>query len=70
MHKNPLGIPVKSADSVNKIAAHIYNEILVIKKNGYESAKLRWMNLEPVMQSEVRQRLYIDAYIWNIEKWD
>ena len=53
MHKNPLGIPVKCADSVNKIVAHIYNEILVIKKNEYEPAELRWMNLEPVMQSEV-----------------
>ena len=37
------------------MVVHIYNEILVIKKNDYESAELRWMNLEPVMQSEVRK---------------
>ena len=33
----------------------------------------RWMNLEPVIQSEgsqkVHQTLYINAYIWDLEKW-
>ena len=27
---------------------------LVIKKNEFESMELRWMNLEPVTQSEVK----------------
>ena len=33
--------------------AHIYNGILAIKTNTSESV-LRWMKLEPVIQSEVR----------------
>ena len=42
-----------------------------IKKNAFESVPMRWMNLEPVAQSEVteRQISYINAYIWNLEKW-
>ena len=30
-----------------------------------------WMNLEPVVQSEMSQKeknIYINAYIWNLEK--
>ena len=47
---------------------------LVIKKNESESVLVRWMNLEPVVQSEVSQKeknkiLFIDVYIWNLEKW-
>ena len=34
---------------------------------------MRWMNLEPVIQSEVMQKekkiLYINAYIWNLDNW-
>ena len=33
---------------------------------------MRWMNLEPVIQSEVSQKekelSYSNAYIWNLEK--
>ena len=48
----------------------IYNGILVIKRNKCESVELRWMNLEPVIQSEEKEKqiLYINAYIWNLEK--
>ena len=28
----------------------------VIKRNDFESIKLKWMNLEPVIQSEVSQK--------------
>ena len=28
----------------------------VIKKNAYESVLMRWMNLEPIIQSEVSQK--------------
>ena len=43
----------------------------VIKRNEFESVLVRYMNLEPVIQNEVSQRkmLYINAYIWNLEKW-
>ena len=35
---------------------HIYNEMLVIKRNAFESVLMRWMNLEPIIQHEVRKR--------------
>ena len=38
-----------------------------------ESVVVRQMNLEPTIRSEVSQRekqiLYVNAYIWNLEKW-
>ena len=42
-----------------------------IKKNAFESVLMRWMNLEPIIQSEVRKRQIsrINAYIWNLENW-
>ena len=42
-----------------------------IKRNTFESVPMRWMNLEPIIQSEVRKRQisYINAYIWNLERW-
>ena len=33
---------------------------------------MRWMKLEPIIQSEVSQKekhQYINAYIWNLERW-
>ena len=35
---------------------HIHNGILVIKKNTFESVLMRWMKLEPIIQSEVSQK--------------
>ena len=36
--------------------AHIYNGILLNrKKNEFELVLMRWMNLEPIIQSEVSQ---------------
>ena len=44
-----------------------------IKKNAFESVLMRWMKLEPVIQSEVNQQekheyniLMTNAYIWNL----
>ena len=41
---------------------------LAVKRNALESALMRWMNLEPIIQSEVRKRQipYINAYIQNL----
>ena len=44
-----------------------------ITTNAFESVLVRWMNLEPVTQSEVSQKRkkqipYIITYIWNLEK--
>ena len=44
-----------------------------IKRNAFESVLMRWMNLEPIIQSEVSQkekdRYHILTYMWNLEKW-
>ena len=45
-----------------------------IKKNPFESVLMRWMKLEPIIQSEVSQKekhqiQYTNAYIWNLERW-
>ena len=46
-----------------------------IKKNTLESVLMRWMKLEPIIQSEVSQKKkntpiqYTNAYIWNLERW-
>ena len=43
-----------STDEWIKKLWYIYT-ILVIKMNGFESVLMRWMNLEPIIQSEVNQ---------------
>ena len=36
---------------------HIHNEVLLtIKRNAFESVLMRWMKLEPIIQSEVNQK--------------
>ena len=61
-----------------KVVAHIYNGILLSykkkKKNAFESVLIRWMKLEPIIQSEVSQKekhqcSITNAYIWNLERW-
>ena len=52
---------------------HIYNGILAIERSACESVLIRWVNQEPIIQSEVSQKekkkYYTDTYIWNLEKW-
>ena len=42
-----------------------------VKRNEIRSSVVTWMVLESVIQSDVREKqiLYINAYIWNLEKW-
>ena len=46
-----------------------------IKRNAFEPVLMRWMNLEPIIQSEVTQEekdkycILMHTYIWNLEKW-
>ena len=44
-----------------------------VKRNEIGSFLETWMDLESVIQSEVSQKekkiLYINAYMWNLEKW-
>ena len=52
---------------------HIYTleYYSAIKRNAFESVLMRWMNLQPMIQSEVSQRkiLSINSCIWNLERW-
>ena len=41
---------------VKKAVVHIHNGVLAIKKNTCESVLMRWMKLEPIIQSEVSQK--------------
>ena len=53
-----------------EVVVYIYNAILLShKRSEFDSVLMRWMNLEPVMQSEVSQKeknqiSYINAYIY------
>ena len=46
-----------------------------IKENKFKQVLVRWINLEPVIQSEVSQKekskysVSIYIYIWNLGKW-
>ena len=44
-----------------------------IKKNIFEPVLMRWMKLEPIIQSEASQRekhqYSILTHIWNLERW-
>ena len=47
---------------------------LAIERNEFESVELRWMNLEPVIQSEISQKekskyCIINTNMCNLEKW-
>ena len=53
---------------------HIYTVeyYLAIKNDVFESVLMRWMKLEPIIQSEGSQKekhqQYINIYIWNLER--
>ena len=45
-----------------------------INNNTFEAVQVRWMKLEPIIQSEVSLKKktpiqYTNAYIWNSERW-
>ena len=46
---------------------------LATKRNTFESVLMRWMNLEPIIQSEVSEKerwiLFSNTHIWNLVKW-
>ena len=63
-----------STDKWTKKLWYLYTmEYYSATKRTHLSVLMRWMNLEPVMQSEVSQKekniSCINAYIWNLEKW-
>ena len=55
----------------NEAVAYTHNGIL-LSHNAFESVLMRWMNLEPVIQNEIRKRKqmsYTNENIWNLERW-
>ena len=54
---------------MNKEDVHIHNGLLVIKRNEIGSFVEMWMNLESVIQSEIRKKkiLYINIHMWNLK---
>ena len=53
---------------------HVYNGILLSHKKEYILVSLmRWMNPEPIIQSEVSQKEnkyhILNTYIWNLKRW-
>ena len=43
-----------------------------VKKNTFEYVLMRWMKLEPVIQSEEVREIeisYTDTNIWNLKRW-
>ena len=38
------------------VVIHMHNGMLVIERNEFKSVLMRWMNLEPIIQSEVSQK--------------
>ena len=40
----------------NVVVVHLHNGILPIKRNIFEAVLKKWMNLEPIIQSEVSQK--------------
>ena len=56
-----------------EVVVHIHNGILLSqKRNAFESVLMRWMNLEPIIQSEVSQKekdkYHSNAHIQKLEK--
>ena len=57
-----------------KVMVYTHNGILLnYKKEAFESVLMRWMNLEPTIQSAASQKeknlYHINTYIWNLERW-
>ena len=41
-------------------------EVRLIKRNGFESVLMRWMNLEPIMHSEEKNKYHVLTHIYGI----
>ena len=63
-----------SADDWIRKLWYIYTmEYYLAIKNAFESVLMRWMKLEPIIQSKVSQKekhqYSILTYMWNLERW-
>ena len=53
---------------------HTMEYYSAMKRKAFKSVLMRWMNLEPITQSEVSQKeknkyCLLDTYICNLERW-
>ena len=58
-----------------EVVVHLHNGILLSykKKNAFESLLMKWMKMEPVIQSEVSQKekhqyCILMHILWNLER--
>ena len=63
----------REVGGVSCLGTHVRIKDFKIKKNTFESVLMRWMKLEPIIQSEVSQNekhqiQYTNTYIWNLER--
>ena len=63
-----------SADEWIRKLWYTWEYYSAIKKNAFESVLMRWMKLEPIIQSEVKSERetliqYTNSYICNLERW-
>ena len=58
---------------VQKVYIYTMEYYSAIKKNTFKSVLMRWMKLEPIIQSEVSQKekhqYSILTHIWNLGRW-
>ena len=58
-----------------EVVVHIYTQWNITQLlNAFESVLMRWMKLEPIIWSELSQKektsiQYINACIWNLDRW-
>ena len=48
---------------IKKMVVDTYNGLVPIKRNTFESVLIRWMNLEPIIPSEVSQKEKVKYHI-------
>ena len=63
-----------STDEWIRMCIYTMEYYSAVNRNSFESVLMRWMNLEPTIESEVSQKekdtiSYMNAYIWNLERW-
>ena len=57
---------------ITEVVLRLHNGMLAIKRNAFESVQMRWMNLQPIIQSEVskkeKDRYHILMHIYESRK--
>ena len=55
------------------LCIHTMEYYSAIKRNTFESVLMRWINLDPIIESEVPQKekqiSYTNTFMWYLERW-